>query len=183
MQRPTSLLVFALVTLALGGPGVAAAGPIHGDVEIDPTAYALSGNSIHVGIARDHLRVDLGNFALALPQWVHGDDGFDVSFDGFGAKLQYFPRLDQHGAFFGIDGGLLRVLAERQGTDLAARQTQVGLGVHVGYRIALPEGFYVTPWIGVSYQLGASDVTLADRTYAPSSISVFPAIHVGYQFE
>ena len=75
-----------------------------------------------------------------------------------------------------------RVLARRQGTELAVRDDQLGLGVHVGYRIALPASFYVTPWIGVGYQLGTRDVTLDGKTYAPSTITVFPAIHLGYQF-
>ena len=171
-----------LAIVVVGLARTAFAAPIHGDVELDPTAYALSGSSLHVGVACAHLRLDLGNYALALPQVLHGDDGFDVSFEGYGAKLQYFPDVAQRGVFFGVDGGLLRVLAQRQGTDLAARDDQLGLGVHVGYRIALPASFYVTPWLGVGYQFGARDVTLEDKTYAPSAISVFPAIHVGYQF-
>ena len=160
----------------------ATASPFHADVEVDPTAYALSGNSIHVGIGYDHLRLDLGNFAMALPQVVHGDDGFDVSFDGYGIKLQYFVGDEQTGLFAGVDGGVLRVLAQRQGTDLAARDLEFGVGVHVGYRIALPADFYVTPWIGVGYDFGVDPVTLGGKTYAASSISVFPAIHVGYRF-
>jgi len=54
-------------TLTLAGAILAAltttvaASPIDGDVEVDPTAYALSGNSIHVGVGYQHLRLDLGN--------------------------------------------------------------------------------------------------------------------------
>lgn len=50
----------------------AAASPVRADAEIDPTAYALSGSSLHVGIAYRHLRVDLGTFGLVMPRAVHG---------------------------------------------------------------------------------------------------------------
>lgn len=179
----TKLLAAATALVAATLPTTAIASPVHGDLEIDPTAYALSGNSLHVGIGLGHLRVDLGCFAMALPQFVHGDDGFDVSFDGFGAKLQWFPRAEQTGFFAGVDGGVLRVLAERRGTDLAARDVVFGVGVHAGYRITLPASFYVTPWIGVGYNVGTDAIILDGKTYAPSAFTVFPAVHLGYRFE
>jgi hypothetical protein len=168
-------------TLLLVAP--AAADPVHVDVETDPTAYVLSGSSVHVGIGKGRFRLDLGNFALAMPQFVHGDDGFDVSFHGFGAKLQVFPFEAQRGLFAGVDAGVARMLIERQGTDLAVRQDQLGVGIHVGYRIPLFDRFYATPWIGVGYQFHAKDMMLADATYEPQKISVFPAVHLGYRFQ
>ena len=54
----------------------ASAEPFHADVEIDPTAYALDGNSVHVGIGAGRIRADLGSFAEHLPQFFHGHDGF-----------------------------------------------------------------------------------------------------------
>lgn len=176
------LLSIALGTLAAAAD-VATAAPLHVDAEIDPTAYVLSGNSIHVGIGTGKLRVDLGNFALAVPEFVHGNDGFDAAFDGYGVKLQLFPFSDeQHGMFAGVDGGVSRVLVQRQGTDLAARHTEVGFGVHIGYRISIVDRFYATPWIGVGYQFGAKDATLAGATYKSTSFNIFPAVHLGYQF-
>ena len=171
-----------LLTLAVLA-STASASPIHGDVEVDPTAYALSGNSIHVGIGYEHLRLDLGNFAMALPQFVHGDDGFDVSFDGYGAKLQWFFRAEQTGLFAGIDAGVVRMHARLQGTDTSADDTQIGTGVHAGYRLSLPAGFYATAWLGVGYVWSADDVMLGGKTYDASPFTVFPAIHLGYRFQ
>jgi hypothetical protein len=169
---------------APGAPPALAAPPaLHVDAEIDPTAYALSGNSIHVGIGYRRFRLDLGNFAIAIPAWLHGNDGFDASFDGYGAKLQVFPFDEQRGLFAGIDGGWSRVWIQRKGTDLAVRQQQLSAGVHLGYRIAVIDRFYVTPWIGVSYQPGARDVVLAEATFEAMPISVFPAVHLGYRFQ
>ncbi len=177
MKTFTAALLVALFA------STAAAAPIHGDVELDPTAYALSGYSIHVGIGYDHLRLDLGNFAMALPQFVHGDDGFDVAFDGYGAKLQYWFRDDQTGLFAGVDAGVVRVHAKLQGSDLAADDTQIGAGVQAGYRLSLPAGFYATAWLGVGYAFSADDVMLGGKTYDPSPLTVFPAIHLGYRFQ
>lgn len=173
--------LIAALALALAA-STASASPVHGDVEIDPTAYALSGYSIHVGIGYEHLRVDLGNFAMALPQFVHGDDGFDVAFDGYGAKLQYWLRDDQTGLFAGVDGGVVRMHARLQGSDLAADDIQIGAGIQAGYRFSLPANFYATAWLGVGYAFSADDMMLGGKTFEASPITVFPAIHLGYRF-
>lgn len=183
LRRPQSggmrtLLAAILVVSATAAP--LAAAPLTADVEVDPTAYALDGNSLHVGLVHEHLRLDLGVFGLALPRWAHGADGFAVRFDGFGAKLQWFPGADQRGLFVGVDASLTRTRVERAGR--AATDRQVGVGVQLGYRIDLPADFYVTPWIGVGYQLGAADVTLDGETYEAMDVTVFPAVHVGYRF-
>ena len=192
MNRSNSRLapLLAVIVVSLAAPAAASpdAVALHGprdlraDAEIDPTAYALAGNSIHVGIGYRHLRLDLGNFAMALPAFAHADDGFDVRFTGYGAKLQYFGDPAQRGWFAGIDAGVLKVEARRQGTDLAGHQVQIGAGVHGGYRITLPAGFYATAWLGVGYNFNTSPITLGGSTYAPSKFSVFPAVHLGYRF-
>ena len=175
----TSIVLASLVTSLAR---VAAADSFHADVEIDPLAYALDGDSVHVGLGAGRYRVDLGSFAEHMPQFVHGHDGFDVSFAGWGLRLDAFLASEPRGWFAGIDGGVLRVLAQRQGTDLADEQRQVSIGAHAGYRITLPDGFYITPWVDVGYSFGAHDVTLAGATYHASPIEVFPAIHFGMRF-
>jgi len=67
-------------------------------------------------------------------------------------------------------------------TDLAARHTEVGLGVYIGCRISIVDRFYATPWIGVGYRFGAKDATLAGATYKSTSLNIFPAVHLGYPF-
>jgi hypothetical protein len=160
----------------------AAPAAFHADVELDPVAYALDGSSIHVGLGWRRFRLDLGNFAMAMPRIVHGNEGFDVSFYGYGAKLQWFPRSEQRGPFVGIDAAAIRARIDRRDMDAGARQLLGVVGAHLGYRIALPAGFYATPWIGVGYQLGARDVTLGGATYEASPLTVFPAVHLGYRF-
>ncbi len=174
----------ALTTLAalLVAATTAAAEPVRADVELDPTAYALAGNSIHVGIGYRHLRVDLGNFGLAVPQWVHGNDDFDVSFTGYGAKLHYFLRDDQTGLYGGVGVSLARMHVKLAGSELAADDMQAATGVEVGYRIVLPHGFHVTPWLGVGAAWSNDDVMLGGKTFEPQRLQIFPAVHIGYRF-
>jgi hypothetical protein len=171
-------IVLALLAIST----TASAEPFHADAELDPTAYALSGNSIHVGLGYGRFRLDVGNFALALPRWVTGNDAYDVSFDGYGAKLQMFPLTEQRGLFVGVDAAYARVLAERRGTEMAVRDGEVQVGVDAGYRMPIAHGFYASAWLGVAYAFSASDVTLAGATYHPMHVVVFPAIHLGYTF-
>lgn len=154
----------------------------HADFEIDPTAYVLSGFSLHVGLGWRKFRLDLGNYAMALPQFLHGSDDFDASFSGYGAKLQWFPFAEQRGLFVGVDAGVTRARFDRKDSDLSARQVTLGAGAQVGYRLPLAAGFYATGWIGVSYGFGSEDVTLGGATFESNPITVFPAIHLGYQF-
>jgi hypothetical protein len=160
---------------------VAERSPFHADVEIDPTAYALSGYSLHVGLGWKRLRLDLGAFAMELPSIVQDNDDFDVSFDGFGAKLQYFAFGEQVGGFIGVDMAVARPLVERNGSDLAHRDTETSMGVNAGWRFDLVGDLYVTPWIGVGYSFDAEDVTLDGARYEAQRVTVFPAVHVGYR--
>ncbi len=197
MRRGPRLLVVSFIialplsipmgSFAQSEPDVQASQPtsadrFHADAEVDPTAYVLEGFSIHVGLGWQRWRLDLGNFAIAIPQFVHGNSDYAVSFDGYGAKLQYFLFAEQSGAFVGIDGGANKLYLERKGTDLARRQTQYGLGAHAGWRFPIAAGLYLTAWAGVSYTFNARDVTLAGSTFESKPLTPFAAIHVGYRF-
>ncbi|MBK8691988.1 MAG: hypothetical protein IPN17_06695 [Deltaproteobacteria bacterium] len=155
---------------------------LHLDVEIDPTAYILRGYSLHVGIGWRRLRVDLGAYAMAMPEFMHGNPDFDVSFHGFGVKAQLFPSRSSADSSSASTPASRRPLVQRRETDLARCGLQVSVGAHVGWRFPIIAGLYVTPWIGVSYSFNAQDVTLANRTYANNPITVFPAVHIGYRF-
>lgn len=180
-----SLLLSAPAALAEPAPGPPiqpVSEAFHADAEVDPTAYVFNGYSVHVGLGYRRLRLDLGAFAMDVPGFVHGNDGFKASMNGYGLKLQYFLFAEQRGAFVGVDGGLARALVRREGTDLASVQTQLSLGVNAGYRFQLPANLYVTPWIGVSRGFNVRDITLGDATYESNPITLFPAVHLGYRF-
>lgn len=163
--------------------GVQATGDFHADFEVDPTAYVLSGHSLHVGLGYRRFRLDLGAFAMDLPQALTGNDQFQVGFNGYGAKLQYFLfSEDQSGGFVGIDGGLVRPLVKRRGAELAVRTSEWSVGVNFGWRFVFLGDFYATAWLGLAYPLGRDPVTLDGETYRGQKITVFPAVHLGYRF-
>jgi hypothetical protein len=163
-------------------PATATAEPVHADAEVDPTAYVLSGYSLHVGLGYQRLRLDLGNFALAVPRAIHGNDAFDIGFDGFGAKLQWFPLAEQRRLVVGVDAAVAHVRVARRDTELAVSDGQLQAGVDVGYRFAIAHGIYVTPWLGIGHAFGARTVMLGGATYVPQRTLVFPAIHLGVAF-
>jgi len=190
--RSLLALVASLILGAAAAPAMAEPAPpaqddgapgLRVDAEVDPTAYVLNGYSLHVGVGHRRLRVDLGAFAMQIPAAIHGNEGFTQSFDGFGAKLQYFLFAEQRGGFVGIDGGLAHVLVQRNGTGLASRQTQINVGVNAGWRFSIAANLYATAWLGVGRALGADDVMLGDARFDSQPWTVFPAIHVGYRFQ
>jgi len=153
----------------------------HADLELDPTAYVLDGFSLHVGLGWDALRIDLGVFGLRVPAFVHRQRDFDVAFDGYGMKAQYFPFAKQRGLFFGVDAAYSRALIRLQGSQLAARDNQLTVGVNAGVRCYVAGDLYITPWLGVGYSFGAEDVSLGGQTFAANPLLIFPALHLGYR--
>lgn len=156
--------------------------PLRVDVEIDPTAYALGGHSLHVGIAWRSLRLDLGAFAMDVPEMFHGNAGFDAAFSGYGAKLQFFVLRPQSGLFVGAEVAVARTVVRKRNTQLGAQFQQLNLGGQVGWRFVLGHGFYVTPWIGLGAGLAPSEVAVGDATFENSRLLIFPAVHVGRRF-
>ncbi len=154
----------------------------HLDAETDPTAFIMSGYSLHVGLGWKRARLDLGGYGMDLPAFVHGNKGLDASFYGAGAKLHYFLLAEQTGPFLGIDGGVMRLNIRSTDTDASAGATQVAVGVNAGYRIMLPAGLYATPWVGVGYTLNSRDIAVGAQTFKSIPVTFFPAIHIGYRF-
>jgi len=161
---------------------VGADSSFHADAEVDPTAYVLDGYSLHVGVGYKRLRVDLGAYAMKVPVALHGEDNLDISFDGYGVKLQYFLFAEQRGGFVGVDAGIARRTVARPEMQLAVRNTEVGVGVNFGWRFAITNAFYATTWLGLGYGFNPHTVMLGDAKYEPSRFTVFPAVHLGYRF-
>lgn len=122
---------------------------------------------------------------MAVPQFIHGTEGLDARFDGFGAKLHHFVFAapnEQRGLFVGIDGGVTRVQVKNAATGDSASANQLGFGAHVGYRVLLPWNLYATPWIGVNYAFDARDLSAGGLTMKATHWTIFPAVHLGYRF-
>lgn len=159
-----------------------AAADLHLDLEVDPTAYALSGYSVHLGVGWRRLRVDLGVYAMDVPAFIHGNDGFDAAFAGAGAKLQYFPLAAQRRLFFDLGFGVSRREITLAESGESTRDIATSIGASTGYRFGLPYGFYATPWAGINVDLDHTRAMVGGRSFAMSRVTPFAAIHVGYRF-
>jgi hypothetical protein len=154
------------------------------EIEADPTAYALSGYSVHIAdaIFDGKSRLQLGAFAAETPEWVHGNSGWTEKSHGVTFKFDYFPLQPLRGLFIGLDSNYARVRYTLRQTNEKAYQNIVSLGPRIGYRFQLGEHLYVSPWISVDYQFNAEDVVLSGKTFEQGKLAVFPAVHVGWRF-
>jgi hypothetical protein len=163
-------------------PAPAASPRMHLDLEVDPTAYVFSGWSVHAGIGWDKLRLDLGTYAMDIPEVLHGNDGWDASFYGFGAKLQYFPLAVQEKLFVDASLGWSRQETTLRETGSSTHGSGFGLGIDAGWRFALPYNFYATPWAGISYGFDSQDAMVGGKEFKMSRWTPFAAVHLGYRF-
>lgn len=182
----TLLVVLATTSIARAEPAPAVDGSarrdFHVDVEVDPTAYILSGYSVHAGLGWRSVRLDLGVFAMDLPEMFHGNAGWDASFYGGGAKLQWFPLADQRGLWVDASVGVSRRTATLAETGHSAGVTITGIGIDAGYRFSLPYNLYITPWAGIARDLSDTEVMVDGKTFAMSAWTPFAAVHVGFRF-
>lgn len=179
-DRPAAPAAPATEDRQVSGQGTAAA-TIVLDVEVDPLAYALGGYSVHAGLARGRLRLDLGAFALDMPEFAHGNDGLSAAFHGVGIKLDVFARTDQSGPFIGVEASWARSTVEHDASGAIAVDSDLRLGVRGGYRFMLSQRWYAVPWIGVSRAQDAGDIAVGDTMFHSPRWFVFPALHVGYR--
>lgn len=113
------------------------AGPLRLDVEFDPTSYFEHGYSFHAGIGWSHFRVEGEVLGTDVPEWIHGNKGFDVSYHGGGAKFQYFFSPRQRGALLGARTDITRESVKLESRGLEARPIRHDLGIDAGYRFSL----------------------------------------------
>ncbi len=152
------------------------------EVEADPIAYVLDGYSGHLAYVFDPIRVSAGVFGVEVPEFFHGNEGWASRSRGVKVKADYLMRnLD--GFFVGLDTGYQRATHTLDATDASEDQDLFGLGARTGYRVTFPgTGFYLVPWVSVSYLFNADDVVLDGETFEQSAVQVFPTVHLGWQF-
>jgi len=171
----------ALATLPAMPAAAAQDGPAW-TLETDPLAFALKGYSLHVARESGFYRLSAGVFAADVPEWVHGNAGFESSVRGVGLKLHYDLSPSRRGAFVGTELSSVRTRIERTDLAQAVSRDSLNVGVEAGYRQELGRGFYVTPWVALSYDLDAADVPVGDRVFKWRAAGGFAAIHLGYRF-
>jgi hypothetical protein len=154
----------------------------HFDVEVDPIAYVAQGHSLHLGLRVSRLRFDVGSFSLVVPQFVHGQRHFEEQARGYGLKLDTYLFEPGSGPFVGAEGAWFA----QEIIDLRSHErvevSSFMAGGRVGWELPVGAGFFVRPWVGLSYRFGNDAVQLPGGTFNQSAFGVFPTVHVGYIF-
>ena len=152
------------------------------DLEVDPFAFLLSGHSAHLGIGLSRARLEVGTFGADLPEWMHGNVDVAARIDGVGVKLDVFP-LDarRKGLFVGLQADHIALRLEAPQGAVEERDRSI-LGGRVGWRFALVEGLYVSPWLAVTYTPAAADRAVGERVYREQAWGVTPTAHLGYRW-
>lgn len=177
---------FAAPALAAGSPQAAedrAAEALSFDVEVDPLAYVARGYSLHAGLTWQRLRFDLGAFGAHVPEFMHGQAGFEDRMEGYGAKLDFFLIDGSWGPFIGVEGGWLEQRIVDTESQLTADSDAWTAGGRVGWLFNLPANFYIKPWVGLGYRFGELPVEVGERSFEQSHLLIFPTFHLGYRFE
>lgn len=151
------------------------------DIEIDPTAYLFSGHSVHLGFGGDHYRFDIGTFGLKAPEAFHGDENYDLEFEGVGIKLDYLFG-NYAGWFVGVEANSNDVTYTRKSTKESVTRTQISFGPRIGYRIMYTQNITITPWLGINLNLEHDDVILDGERADSEAVTFFPAVHLGWRF-
>lgn len=160
--------------------------PAQFEVEVDPLAYFLNGYSVHAAATYSSFRSSVGVFAIEQPAFFINNDAFSVYSSGFDVKTDYL--------FGEIDGWHAGLQITYGKDDVTLKETQqetalwgINIGIRGGYRFMLAnaeneKGLYINPWMAVIYSPNPSTVINGNHKYKQSSLSPFPAIHVGWQF-
>ena len=167
-------------------------------VEIDPqtAVYWLLGSlaySVHALVKPPgrHWRFGIDNYAGDTPSSFLASDlqAWHVRYAAYGVQAQYFIT-----DWFGWDGwpkGLFIgtfVVAHRWQYRIGNGQTdtfRAGVTPELGLQyMPIPRcGFYVTPWVGATFDVrlaGSPDV--GAQHYPESAVSPIVTLHVGYEF-
>ena len=152
------------------------------EVEADPIAYVLNGYSGHLAYVFDPARVSVGVFGVDVPQFFHGNEGWDLRSRGATVKVDYLISKLK-GLFVGIDTGYQRSEYTLESAEETEDQDLFGAGVRTGYRYFFRDtGFYVVPWVSVSYQFNAEDIVINGERFEQGQVQVFPTLHLGWRF-
>ena len=177
---PSSSPARTLAAACLLATSIAHAGPTV-ELETDPVALFLRGGSGHVALAFDHVRLNLGVFGARVPKFFHGNDGWTQSTLGMSAKFDYFGS-DVRGLFAGLELNVTRNRYTLDETGQHVMGADVAVGPRIGYRFAVTDHLYITPWVGVSYSVYQDAVAVDGRAFETSRFGFFPTVHLGYRF-
>ena len=177
MKNTVTRIILVVLGLFTGNTAMA---QVTYDLEVDPLAYMLEGHSVHLGISGDYGRMDLGVFGLKVSEDLLGKQGFEAEFTGAGIKLDA-QKATEAGLFYGIEASRNKVDYRHLSTDTTITQYETNYGVRAGYRM-ITGNVTFSPWVGIGKNMEQAEISVGEDTLEKPKITVFPTLHVGYNF-
>ena len=161
----------------------------HFEFELDPLAYAFGGVSGHIAYTFKNHRIQLGYAQVTIPEAYQSNKEFSESFKGFPLIKWdiFFGKEDASHGFFA--GPTMNYVFTTYETDTDKTKVEgLNLGLRGGYKFDLFKnnktlnGLYITPWVGLSYDLKSSDIELDNKVHSIKPWGIFPTFHLGWAF-
>lgn len=141
----------------------------------------VNGFSAHLArqIYDGKMRVQIGVFGADVPEWLHGQEDWDLRARGVTMKADYFFRGRAKGLFIGLDTDYSGLRYRLRVTRETSERNATGLVARTGYRFEIGDRFYVTPWMSVRYL--CNSVTLSGRRFSKDDYAISMTFHLGWR--
>ena len=189
-QRPLGrlyLLLLFLLPLAATAQQTAVPEP-RLEVEVDPAATLFGGYSLNFGCQFRHFRISARSYALNQQRFFLGEEPYGFQTSGIGFAFDY-TVLRGNTPFVGLQSDFRTEQFFGRTLTGSAIHSTINAGLRVGYRYhfgraneADGRGFYLSPLLVFSHPLEGDGVEVEGHVYAPRSLSIQPALNVGYRF-
>lgn len=152
------------------------------EVAIDPVPFLLKGYSLHFAHTLGNQRFDIGVFKLEAGDEIHGNDNFDMAFEGVGIKYDYLFN-HYEGTFVGWELNVADVTYTHTNSNDVFQRTLVTTAPRLGYRFVTDNKITITPWIALDILLyDGANVESDGDSFENEKVQLFPSIHLGYRF-
>ena len=152
------------------------------EVAIDPVPFLLKGYSLHLAQTIGDKRFDIGVFKLEAGDDIHGNDNFDMAFEGVGIKYDHLFNHYQ-GVFVGWELNVADVTYTHTKSKDVFERTVITTAPRLGYRFVKDNNFTITPWLALDILLYDGNSVESDGdSFENEKVQLFPSIHFGYKF-
>jgi hypothetical protein len=133
------------------------------EIEADPVAYALKGDSVHVGeVLGEKNRVQVGAFGYEIRKFYGGNVNFSRRGNGVTVKYDRFLGRRTKSSFIGLDWNFTRTRYTLDATGERTYRNDVTIGPRVGYRFEAGSHLYITPWFSCGYVFNSGPPVVID---------------------
>jgi len=157
------------------------------EIETDPTSFFNGGYNFNLGYSIPHWAFRLTSVKAVVPEFSHGNEGFDQEMLGVAFNLDFFVKENNNGFFLGS----VSVYSKDELTNPVKNKLtneQLSFGLRTGFRI-MPfkkqkenqNGFYITPFISPVFVLSNDAIFIDNSSFKYKSFQIWGGVHVGWR--